>query len=408
MLHSLRKVVVVAGAGVCVVLVGAPAAAQSGAPSAEGEPARVVPGLVFTPSISMGVVHDDNPVLATDVGQPVADVATTVRPILDLTYTAKHASLTGVYRGSLERYRTFDAYDSYDQGGHAEYRQQFSRRVSFAVRDNFSLAPTTDLVEVAGVPFTRTGTTQNTLTSTLALAVSKHLQLSVGYHFQWLEFNRPEEPISALLQGGTAHRLNFGVRRAVTARLRLGADYNVQRANVGEQFEREKFTIQNVEGVAIIDLSPTMTLEAGGGISRLALPEGRGTHFGPAGRFSLRKRTEYALFSIHASGSFVPAFGFGGSFRNREVRAAVEVPFARRRATADGSVAWQESEPVLQGALALQSLWVKASLGYSFQRWLRLQGFYNGAFQDTTLVGGRVNRNRIGVQLVTGYPMRLR
>jgi hypothetical protein len=404
MLDSLRKVVVVAGAGVCVVLAGAPAAAQS----AEGEPARVVPGLVFTPSITMGVVHDDNPVVATNVGQPVSDVATTVRPILGLTYTAKHASLTGVYRGSMERFRTFDAYDSYDQGGSAEYRQQFSRRVSLAVRDNFSLAPSTDLVEVAGVPFTRTGTTQNTLTSILRFRPAKHLELSAQYAFQWLQFDRPKEPISALLQGGTSHKVTFGMRRALTSRLTVGADYHVQRALVGEHVQREKFTIQNAEGVLNLQLSPTVTMEVSGGISRLALPEGNGTHFGPAGHVALQKRTEHAYFTISATGSFVPSFGFGGSFHNQEVNGSVRVPFARRRAYVEGSVSWNKSEPVVQRDLGLKNVWVKAIGGYSFQRWLRLEGFYNGAFQDTAVEGGRVDRNRIGVQVATGYPMRLR
>jgi hypothetical protein len=51
---------------------------------------------------------------------------------------------------------------------------------------------------------------------------------------------------------------------------------------------------------------------------------------------------------------------------------------------------------------------VKATVGYSVQRWLRLEGFYNGAFQHTTVEGGRIDRNRIGVQAVTGYPVRLR
>jgi hypothetical protein len=403
MRRSLKTTVVAAGAVLCVGLAEVPASGQG----AEGEP-RVAPGFVFTPSVAMGAIHDDNPVLAGNNDSPPSDVLTTVRPAVDVSYTAKHAFFGGGYRGSLQRFRSLDAYDSYDQGGDAEYRQQFSRRLVFVARDRFSLSPTTDLVEVAGVPFSRTGTTQNTLSSQLTAAAARHLNLNVGYDFQWLHFNRPEQPDVPLLQGGTAHNVTFGVRRALTARIKLGADYGVQRATVGEQLARESFTIQNAQGVVTLRLSPTVTLDAGGGISRLALPGEGGTHFGPAGRIALRKRTEYAFYSISATRSFVPAFGFGGSFRNQEVLGSVRVPFARQRAYIDAGVAWRESEPVLQGELALTALWLKATVGYSFQRWLRLEGFYNGAFQHTTVEGGRIDRTRIGVQAVTGYPMRFR
>ena len=392
---------IVVAAVPCVALAAVPAAAQQ-----EGEP-RVAPGFVLIPSVAFGVIHDDNPVLASNNDSPPSDGLTKVQPAVDLTYTARHVLLSGGYRGSLQRFSSLDAYDSYDQGGHAEYRQQFSRRVGVSVRDNFSLSPTPDLVEVAGVPFTRTGTTQNTLMSALIIEAAKHLQLSVGYDFQWLHFNEPEAPNSPLLEGGSAHTVTFGARRALSSRVKVGGDYRVQRANVGENQPNESFTIQNAQGVVIVRLSPTITMEAGAGVSRLVLPEENGTHFGPAGHFSLHKRTEYAFFTVSTSRSFVPAFGFGGSFANQEVLGAVRVPFARRRGFIDGSIAWRESEPVLQRELATRALWVKTTVGYALQRWLRIEGFYNGAFQDTTVAGGRIDRNRIGVQAVTGYPMRL-
>jgi hypothetical protein len=402
MRRFLKSIVVAAG----IVLNAMPVAVPAWAQEAETE-SRIAPGFVLTPSVAMGVLHDDNPVLAANNDSPPSDIVTTVRPAMDFTYMAKHAFLGAGYRGSLQRFSELDAYDSYDQGGYAEYRQQLSRRATFSVRDSFTLSPTTDLVEVAGVPFTRTGTTQNTLSSGLTLAAARHLQLTAGYDFQLLRFNRPDEPISALLQGGTAHSLTFGAHRALTSRIKFGGEYRLQRSVVGEQIEREKFTIQNAEAIATFELAPTVTLTAGGGVSRLALPGEGGTHFGPAARFSLSKRTDYAVFSLSGTRSFVPAFGFGGSFQNQELSGAVHVPVARR-AFIDASVSWRESEPVLQRELALSALWVKTTVGYSFPRWLRLEGFYNGAFQHTTVEGGRIGRNRVGVQAVTGHPMRLR
>jgi hypothetical protein len=396
------KTIVVAAVQ-CVALAAVPASAQE----AEGEP-RIAPGLVFTPSIGIGAVYDDNPVLGANINSPPSDGLTTVQPMVDFTYTGKHSFLGGGYRGSLQRYSSLEAYDSYTQGGHVEYRQQFSRRISLSVRDNLSLSPTTDLIEVAGVPFTRTGTTQNTISSALLVNATKRLQMNVGYNFQWLQFNRPEAPASPLLEGGTGHTVTIHAARALTSRLKLGGEYRLQFANIGETQSNESFTIQNAEGIVTVRLSPTMTIEAGAGISRLALPEGNGTHLGPAGHFSLHKQTEYALFTISTSRSFVPAFGFGGSFANQEVLAGVRVPFYRRRGYINGDVTWSESEPALQRELAITALWVRTTVGYLVQRWLRVEGFYHGTFQDTPVAGGRIDRNRIGVQVATGYPMRLR
>jgi hypothetical protein len=104
--------------------------------------------------------------------------------------------------------------------------------------------------------------------------------------------------------------------------------------------------------------------------------------------------------------SFVPAFSFGGSLRNQEVTGSVRVPFAKRRAYVQGSVAWRDSQPVLEQELGLRAFWADVTAGYVVQRWLRLEAFYSGAFQDTTVAGGRVDRNRVGVQFVTSRPVR--
>ena len=103
---------------------------------------------------------------------------TKVQPSVDLTYTARHAFLSAGYRGSLQRFASLEAYDSYDQGGHAEYRQQFSRRLALSVRDNFSISPTTDLVEVAGVPFSNAAYNQY-----YKQAINKRKDTLVGLSF---------------------------------------------------------------------------------------------------------------------------------------------------------------------------------------------------------------------------------
>ena len=97
MRRFLKSIVVVAVQ--CVALAAVPASAQE----VEGE-SRVAPGFVFIPSVAIGVIHDDNPVLAANNDSPPSDVLTKVQPSVDLTYTARHAFLSAGYRGSLQRF----------------------------------------------------------------------------------------------------------------------------------------------------------------------------------------------------------------------------------------------------------------------------------------------------------------
>ena len=57
--------------------------------------------------------------------------------------------------------------------------------------------------------------------------------------------------------------------------------------------------------------------------------------------------------------------------------------------------------------LPLRSLLVYSIVGWEPQRWVRIEGFYARAQQSTLRPGGDVNRNRVGVQIVTSKPMRM-
>ena len=107
--------------------------------------------------------------------------------------------------------------------------------------------------------------------------------------------------------------------------------------------------------------------------------------------------------------SFVPAFGFGGSIRNQEVIGQRARAVRADRAYCDGSLAWRrQRRRCSRRELGLKSLWLQTTRRATrLQRWLRLEGFYSGAFQDIDVAGGHVDRNRIGVQVVTARPVRL-
>ena len=41
------------------------------------------------------------------------------------------------------------------------------------------------------------------------------------------------------------------------------------------------------------------------------------------------------------------------------------------------------------------------------QRWMRVEGFYMRLSQSSLVPGGRLDRNRVGIRIVTSKPMRI-
>jgi len=391
-----------------MVTTGVPAAAQQ--TGVAEYPERVASGWVFTPSVAVGVLFDDNPTLASHGNPSPSDVIGTVRPGGNLSFTQKHTQLGLGYHGALIRYRDLTRYDNYEQRATVDFRHQPMRRLQLFARESYMDTPATDAIQVAGVPFYRTGSRHNELDAGASVLATRGLEVRGDYRFQWLEFDRPDSATAAaFLQGGQSHGVGFDARQQVSARWRVGASYDFRHALLGQPTSvraRDTFDTQNAEALVEWQASPTLVIEGGGGISYLALPGPAGSRTGPAGHISLRKRTEYAYLTLNAMRSFVPSFSFGGSFRNQEVSASARVPFAARRAYVQGAVAWRDSQPVLANQLGLRALWVDATVGYVLQRWLRVEGYYGGAFQDTTVAGGQIDRNRVGVQIVTSRPVR--
>jgi hypothetical protein len=371
----------------------------------EVDPSRAVPGWVMTPGVSLGTAWDDNLMLSVRGNPQSSDLLTSIAPTIDLTYRGRQTLFGLDYRGTLIRYRTLGELDSFDQGGAAFLEHQPSKRVTLRFRNAFSVSPTTDPVQVVGVPFYRTGTRQNMFTGSAEMRATERLQLSGSYGFQWLQFDDvPDQPVSQFLEGGTAHTLALGAMQALSRRVAAGAGYSYQRALIGS--EAENVGIQNVEGRLAVQLSPTVMLDGGFGLAYLSAEDGE-SRTGPAGRVSISKQAPAAVFTLSASRSFVPSFGYGGGFENSELVGSVSVPFARNRAAIGGALAWRSSEPLLTGDVGFTGVWVDTSLGYAVQRWLRVEGFYSGAFQQTTVVGGRIDRNRFGIRLATQRPMRI-
>ena len=76
--------------------------------------------------------------------------------------TAGASEFAADYRGFIRRYLEVEGLDGFDQRASLNARRMMTRRLTLYARDSFTDSPTTDDVELNGVPFRRTGSRTNT------------------------------------------------------------------------------------------------------------------------------------------------------------------------------------------------------------------------------------------------------
>jgi len=117
-----------------------------------------------------------------------------------------------------------------------------------------------------------------------------------------------------------------------------------------------------------------------------------------------------ARFHVGYIRSYIPSFGFGGTIQNQEVGLGYRTPiFGSRHFYLDNSAVYRDDEPLTDTIeqLPLRSLRTYSSLGWEPQPWVRLEAFYTRVQQSSLRPGGRLDRNRVGFQIVTSKPMRM-
>jgi hypothetical protein len=143
------------------------------------------------------------------------------------------------------------------------------------------------------------------------------------------------------------------------------------------------------------------------GFSRLTVSGVAPARTGPSWRTGLRGDFDGWSGEATYSRSFVPSYGFGGTQQNEELTGRVHVPLSRAM-YAESSLGWRINEPLTVGGLKLHSLSVQGVFGYAFARWARIEAFYDQGSQNIDRPGGAVRRHRIGGQILTTKPMRIR
>jgi hypothetical protein len=376
--------------------------------AAQDQPSEVeswrVPGWTFTPGVVFGTLYDSNVAIAfpqTPGGHTASDSLYQMEPFGQLEYLSPRTNFFSGYRGFLRRYFALHDLDSLDQRSYVSLRERLTRRVTFFFNDSFLQVPTTDQLQLNGIPFQRTGSRYNAFAGGIETRATRSTDINARYDLTWVDFDRKD----TLLTGGTVNGIHVDVSHHFSERATLGGEYAIRMANLDRN--TQALTFQETGLVARYRTGPETTLEVAGGMAHL-LDRGRDTsRTGPYVRGSLMHRAQRVTVGVDYERSYVPSFVFGGTNQSQEARGYVQMPFSRNRFYVQEAAAWRRTDPFLSQELPLHSIWVNNVVGYALQRWFRIEGSYAFTRQDTRLAGGQINRNIFGVQFVVSQPVRI-
>jgi hypothetical protein len=382
----------------------APAAAQQEEPVS-----RTIPGWTFTPGFILGGVYDSNVGLAdapASTGTTESDQLYVVAPFGRLDFQAPRTHFSSGYHGTLRRYADVRQLNGFDQRVDMSLRRLATRRLTFFLSDAFMHVPTTDEVELNGVPFSRTGTRTNNVEAGFTARLTQFTEWSTRYENVWVQFDRRPDAAAVVLTGGVVNGLRTDLSHRLNERLSLGAEYGIRLADLNQG--TRALTFHDAGGTLKYVLGPGTRFYTAAGVSHLADHSIGLTRTGPYVRVGLSHAVVRATVGVGYERSFVPSFGFGGSNKSQELRGYVQMPISRSRLYVQGSAAWRRTDPFLEGELQLDTIWIRSTVGYSAARWLRLEGFHAYTRQDSIVVGGEIDRQRAGFQAVISQPMRIR
>jgi hypothetical protein len=364
----------------------------------------VIPGWSFTPSVSFSGLWDSNVALA-DTGEgvtPASDRLFTIEPQGQFEFRSPRTEFIAGYKGYLRRYVTAEELDGFDQRGYVSLRHAATRRLSLYARNDFDDVPTTDELQLNGLPFTRFGARSNRASAGVDFRVTKLSDLTVHYENVWVAFDH-----QALLRGGRMHGMGSRYSARLSERTRVGGEYRMRHSNINDDARIMWF--HDMGGLVEQALSPHVRIAFAAGYSIIRDPESIDRNGGLYMRSDLTRATERLTMGVGYEHSYAPSFGFGGSTASRELRGHVHMPFARNRFYVNGSGSWRRTDPLLAEELELDSFFLDGTLGYGLSRWLRVQTFYQYSRQDSrNLIAGEINRQRAGVEVVISQPMRIR
>lgn len=383
-----------------------PASAQSSVTPLELAAAGQPPaGWSFTPAIDYAFVWDSN-VLMENVGSPIVDEQLHVlKPRGVLSFVGRRDELSASYGGAFVQHPNLSSLNSFDQRAAVGAKRLLSRRMSLSGGYSIIAAPTTELVELVGVPFTRVGSQRQDARAGLSTTLSRKTELTTSYRFQRVDFDDQLDNLT-ILNGGHAHGGSVGVKHALTERLALTTDYFMDRATF---VNGSTFTVQNGRAGFAYAINVDTNVYGSAGASYLGAVAGRESRIGPSIEVGVLREFRSTTLSVSYHRSYVPSYGFGGTSDNEELRTTVRMPITQRLFTRS-ALSFRRNQPLelTQGDLTLRTLWYHGSLGYVLNDWARLEAYTSGSRQQVDRPDGRVNRYTFGVQITAALTTRIR
>ena len=388
---------------------------NSGIVRAQGTSAptqQPIAGWVFTPSISFGGTWDDNVLLVNPGTNPPSDYGSPIGPSVSLGYNGKRTRFSTGYNGSMMRYVTLDDLNTFHQSLRAMLEHRHSARLSFFAQESFASAPTTDVLQLAGVPFYRTGSRSNAASGGVQAALAKHTTLRSAYTLRSVAFDR-NQLSGTQLQGGHSHEVTTTLERMLSRHFMVGGEYEFTRAIVNSQTAlglpgpEDRFSMQMASLTAQYQVAEGTTLSGGVGVAQLGAGLTHEGRTGPQWRASVSHQIGRGVVAASFRRAYIPSFGFGGTMQNEQWMASIRMPLGRTRAYVDGSLSLFNNDPLDTDQPSLQSAWVSTTLGYYATRWLTLEGFYGRTQQDSQRAGGQLERNQLGFRMLAVKPIKL-
>jgi hypothetical protein len=371
--------------------------------------ASAAPGWTFTPSFGYVGTYDDNISLfgVRTAEEQNNDFISIYQPSLELAYAGRHSRFGAEYSGSLLNYQTFTALNRWNQRAKIDVRRQETVRLKWSARASAAAMPSTDLIELGGIPYRHTGARTADGRGGVEFRISARDSVSSSITDQVVDFDRPADA-RALLRGGHVIESLSVWRHRFGGRLSAGTDYSFRRAAISG--DAEQFSIHGVESGIEYELSPAWSFSGGAGVVYLESTPTTESRTGPAWRASLDRHVNSSAFHVGYVRSFIPSFGFGGTIQNQEAGVGYRTAlFGSRRWYTDHSAVFRDDRPLtsLVEQLPLRSLRTNSVLGFAPQPWVRLEAFYSRVQQSSLRAGGQLYRNRVGFQIVTSKPVRV-
>ena len=368
-------------------------------PAASEPPA----GWSFTPALDYALVWDSN-VLMENVGSTIVGEQLHVfKPRASFGFVGRRGDMNVNYSGAFVQHTTLTSLNSYDQRLAAGGTRLLSRRTSVFAHYGYVSAPTTELVELVGVPFTRVGSERQEARAGVTTRLSRRTELSTTYRFQHITFDEELNPLT-VLNGGHSHGGTLGLKHALSERFALTADYFIDHSTF---LNGASFSVQNGWAGVEYALNENMRVYGSAGAAYLGAVDDRPARFGPATQVGISHAVQDANVSLDYTRSYVPSYGFGGTSNNQELRTTLRVPITRK-VFAQSALSFRRNEPLEVNGLPLRSMWYHASVGYLLTDWARVEGYTAGARQNIDRPDGKVNRYTFGIQITAATTTRIR